>query len=337
MAEQSSKELIRGLFELKELARVPFIPWVCSFAAQLEQIQVKAMLSDAGLLSRALINTQKLFGYDAIVNVFDPSLEAEACGCKIDWGKDESLPEVTSHPLSEGAAIGDLDFSDLEKRGRLPVVLEATKRLNIIKGKEVAIIGMITGPLTLAKHLKGESFIDSPNQDIDEAADIISTAGSISLKMCRIYCELGVDAVVIAEEMPAQLNPAIFQEVVSSLRSIWNVSRFYNVHSLILSKGCRDEHVEPILDLQADGVAVSGELDFTRVKDGAQKRNCCFARSIPSTSLLGSVASSGDSAADCLSSVGKGFFLSTEWDVPYATNVNNMHEVMRIIRENKGS
>ena len=88
---QSSKDLIRGLFELRDLPKVPFIPWVGSFAAQLEQIQIEIMLSDAGSLSRALINAQKLFGYDAIVAAFDLSLEAEACGCRIDWGDRKSV------------------------------------------------------------------------------------------------------------------------------------------------------------------------------------------------------------------------------------------------------
>src|SRR3989304_10076929 len=115
---QSSKELVRSLFQLRDLARVPFIPWVCSFAAQLEQIEMEAMLSDSGLLSRALINSQKLFGYDAIVNVFDPTLEAEACGCNVDWSQNETLPCVVSHPLSEGATTDDLDISNFEKRGR---------------------------------------------------------------------------------------------------------------------------------------------------------------------------------------------------------------------------
>ena len=67
MAEQSSKELIRSLFQLRDLPRIPFVPWVGSFAAQLEQISVEDMLSDAGLLSTSLMNAQQLFGYDAIV------------------------------------------------------------------------------------------------------------------------------------------------------------------------------------------------------------------------------------------------------------------------------
>ena len=334
---QSSKELVRSLFQLRDLARVPFIPWVCSFAAQLEQIEMEAMLSDSGLLSRALINSQKLFGYDAIVSVFDPSLEAEACGCKIDWGSGEDLPEVVSHPLSEGARIEDIDTSNFEKRGRIPAVLEATKRLNLVRGKEVAIIGVITGPLTLAGHLKGKSFVADLNQGAEETTKVVNLAGSIGLKLCRLYCELGVDVITIAEEMLGQINPAQYQTVAAPLRSIWNVARFYNVPSLILSKGCREEHVEPALALQADGVALSGDIDCTQLRDAALKRKNCYARSISSSSLLGAPSQVADYTTACLASTGKGFFLSTEWEVPYSTSVDNMHEVMSVIRGNRDS
>ena len=337
MPVQSSKELVRSLFQLRDIANVPFIPWVCSFAAQLEQVEVETMLSDAGSLSTALINSQKLFGYDAIINVFDSSLEAEACGCKVDWSEDKALPRVVSHPLSEGAGIEDIDISGFEKRGRLPAVLEATKRLSIIRGKEVAVIGVITGPLTLARHLKGESFLTDLSQSPDEAKKVITLAGNIGLKLCRTYCESGVDAIVIAEEMLGQINLNQFQAVAAPLRSIWNVARFYNVHSLILSKRWRPEHIEPILALQADGVALSGDIDYTKLSSAALKRKSCYARSIPGSALLGTPYQARDSTLGCLSSKGKGFFLSPEWEVPYATDVNVIHEVMSVIRGSQDS
>jgi uroporphyrinogen decarboxylase len=334
---QTSKELVKGLFEHKNVSNIPFIPWVCSFAAQLEQVSIQAMLSDAGILSRALINAQKLFGYDAIINIFDPSLEAEACGCKIDWTNSEALPKVVSHPLSEGATIEDMGISDLEKRGRLPSVLEATKRMNIIKGKEVAIAGLVTGPLTLAKHWKGDAFIDDLNQGNYEAEDIIEAAGSIGLKLCRAYCELGVDLVVIVEEMLGQLGSDQSQIIALPLRSIWNVTRFYNVHSIVLSKDCNQEQIEPIMDLQPDGVALSGKIDYTKVRDGALERNCCFSRSMPDTLWQETVSRAQDLTSEYLSAKEKGLFISTEWELPYSTNVNNMHAIMRVIRDSRGS
>lgn len=334
---QSSRDLLRSLFQSRDLVRVPFIPWVCSFAAQLEQIEVQAMFSDAGSLSRALINAQKLFGYDAIVNTFDPSLEAEALGCRIDWGNGEELPGVVSHPLSEGTTIEDLDISNLDKRGRLPAVLEATKRIKAIRGKDVAIVGIITGPLTLARHLKGEGFINELTQGTEEAKQIITLAGNVNLKLCRTYCELGVDLIAVAEEMLGQVNSSLYQLLVSPLRSVWNVARFFNVHSLIVSKGRFEGQIEPILGLQADGVALAGDIDYVQLKNLAQTRNCCYGRNIPDSALLGDLPRAKAATLDCLSSKGKGFFLSTEWDIPCAAGVDNVHEVMRLIRDNRDS
>ena len=322
---------------MRDLPKVPFVPWVGSFAAQLEQIQIEIMLSDAGSLSRALINAQKLFGYDAIVAAFDLSLEAEACGCRIDWGNGESLPAVVSHPLSEGATIEDMDISSFEKRGRLPVVLEATKRIRAIRGKDVAVIGVITGPLTLARHLKGDAFAEDLNQSSERAAKVIAATGNIALKLCRSYCELGVDVIAIADEMLGQVNPDQIQTLAAPLRSIWNVARYYNVHSLIVTKDCRQEHIEPILGLQADGVALSGDLDYAQLGDMALKRNSCYAGIVPDSLLLETSLPAENCLKDSPSLRGKGFFLSTEWEVPYATDVNKMHEVMQTIRDNRGS
>ena len=92
-----------------------------------------------------------------------------------------------------------------------------------------------------------------------------------------------------------------------------------------------------MLALQADGVALTGEIDYAQLMGAALKRKCCYARSIPSTVLLGTLSQVKDSTLNCLTAKGKGFLLSTEWEVPYATDVNNIHEVMSVIRGNQDS
>lgn len=129
--ELTSKQLIQRLFTQETLPRIPFIPWIFTHAAKLEQIPVSQMFRDPNQYARAIQNAQKLYGYDAIVNVFDPSLEAEACGCPITWGNDYELPSVSAHPLSYTNQIPEIDISDIEKKGRLPVVLEATQRIEV--------------------------------------------------------------------------------------------------------------------------------------------------------------------------------------------------------------
>lgn len=323
MSAQSSKELVRSLFQFRDLSRIPFLPWMGRFAAQLEQVDVKEMLCDPGALSRALLNAQRLFGYDAIATVIDPTLEAEACGCSIEWGGPGDLPAVTGHPLTEAK---DLDFTGFEKRGRVPVVLEALKRINAIRGKEIAIVGVVTGPLTLARHLRGDALLSDPTPD---AAKTVALAGSVALKLARSYCEAGVDVIAIADEMLGQAEPSRCQLAAAPLRSIWNVVHFYNAHSLLVTRHARPEHVEPLLGLGADGVVLSGELDQAELARAAAAWRQCCGYPVPDAALR----EGGAPAANLPPVRGKGLFLSTEWDVPYEASVDRMNDVMRMIAD----
>lgn len=333
MTDGTSKELVRNLFQMMELPRTPFIPWVCNFAARLEQIPIKGMFSDPTLLSRSLQNAQKLFGYDGIITIFDQTLEAEACGCQIKWSEEE-LPMVVSHPLGEGASIGDLDVSKIETQGRVPVALEAARRISILKGKEVALLGVVTGPLTLARHLKGDTFINEVESSSSEAMAIIELAQKVSLKLCRAYCERGVDGIVIVEDLLGQVPPNLFStRVAPALQTIWNVIKYYNAYSILLARNCSQEHVEPIFGLRADGVVISGTIDYGYIRQVALKHNTCFGASIPGSILVGTQAQVRDLVKHYLSlGERKGFFITTDWQVLYNTPIDNMHEVIRTVR-----
>src|SRR4030042_916709 len=64
------KRLVRGVFESADLPRLPFIPWVFTHTARLEQIPVRRIFTDATQYTKCLQNAQKLYGYDAIITSF---------------------------------------------------------------------------------------------------------------------------------------------------------------------------------------------------------------------------------------------------------------------------
>jgi uroporphyrinogen-III decarboxylase len=334
MTAQTSKELFANLFQMKSLTRLPFIPWISTFAAKLEQIPVQKMFSDATSLSRSLQNAQKLFGYDGITIVFDPTLEAEACGCEIKWNDKGELPVVVCHPLGEGTDIEDFDISEIEKKGRISIAVDAVKRIGMLKGKEIPILGVVTGPLTLARFLRGDSFIPELENPSQETIELLELAQKINLKLCNAYCKLGVDAVVIAEKSLGELHYGLINTMIApGLETIWKVARYYNAYSIILTRDCSEKHIEPIFRLQADGVVMSGNIDQRLIRDAAIKYNRCFSINIPCSALLGTQAELNDVLRRCLSTQeGNGVFLSTEWEVPFGTSVANIHEIMKIIR-----
>jgi uroporphyrinogen decarboxylase len=323
----SSKELVNNLFRLREVPRLPFIPWISSFAAGLEQVSIQDMYADPGLLSTALLNAQELFGYDAITMGFDTSLEAEACGCELDWMADDSaLPRVVSHPLSEGESYQDLEKQDFLQKGRIPVFLEALKRISVLRGKQVALLGVVTGPFTLARHLQGESFLVDPEHIPDVDKQAIKTSGSICLKLCRKYCETGVDVIVIADELLGKIPPHLYALAASALKSIWNVTGFFNRPSLIVTTCCNNSSVTPALELGAAGFSFGQGVPASDLAGLPSSQKTCFGISLS----LSATAQLPD-----ISIPSKGYFLTTDWEVPYATPVEVMHRIMELVDSGK--
>ena len=329
---RNSRELVTDYFEGKSTERPLFLPWVCSFAAMLEQVPVKTMLSDPGVLSRALSNAHKLFGYDVILNHFDPCLEAEACGCVIKWQDDKWPPIIIGHPLEDGTDFYDLDTENIEKKGRIPVILEATKRLILTKGKEVPIAAMITGPLTLAGYLKGKEFATQLETETEEALELIEDTGNLCLQLCRVYCESGVDIVVIAEDIQDMAVRDLSSVLASPLKSIFNVTRFYNINSVLISKVSVDNQAVSVCSLGADAVSVSGNSNTDQLREKAREENCRYSITIPDSAFTRTDPGNTDLIDLAVQSGDPGYFLSSEWEIPQNTDVNTMLEIMKIIR-----
>ena len=329
---RNSRELVSDFFKGDAFEKPLFFPWVCSFAAKLEQITENTMLSDPGVLFRALSNAHKLFGYDVILNHFDPTLEAEACGCTIEWKNDNRLPTITNHPLEDGTDFYDLDTEGIEKKGRIPIILEATKRLILTKGKEVPIAAMITGPLTLAKYLRGSEFTEQLEAEDGEAMGLIEDAGSICLKLCRTYCEAGVDIIVIAENTQDLVIQDLSPVLASPLKSIFNVARFFNVNSILISKVSNDQQAVSICSLGADAVSITGKIDIDHVRGTTREKNYRMSTTIPDSVFTKNATEIGDLLGQSAYFDKSGFFLTSEWELPRDTNVDTMHAIMHSIR-----
>jgi uroporphyrinogen-III decarboxylase len=333
MVQQNSKELVRRLFSGKDISRPPFIPWIFSFAARLEQISVKDMFKSPDVLTRALGNAQKLYHYDGIVNSLDSTLEAEACGCEIEWREEGNTPVVVRHPIAEGTSPDEIDIAQIEKAGRIPLVLEATKRLTMTTGKEVAIVGLITGPLTLASHLTGENVALKVESNPEGAEPVLRLAEKVIVKLARLYCELSVDIIVIADELVTHMKPEYINKVASHLRPVWNIVRFYSAFPVILTRdGVDAPQYEKLRGLGADGI-VPGRFDPA---NSINEQKSCVGIAIPLSILT---ETKNDISTTLLSYLHieniRRYFFTTEWEIPYNTPVESMHMLTESLAREK--
>lgn len=332
MEALGSKELIQLLFSSNKLPRIPVMPLVFSHACRLEQISVRRMLTDAGQLSKCLQNARELYGYDAIICPFDLTLEAEACGCAIQWKNNYELPFISSH-LSWEDNVERTDFSDLAQKGRIPIVLEALRRIKEVLGKNFPVAAGIAGPLTLAERL---SNIDIPagfQQNPHAMEKLLNFAANASLSLCKAFCEIQPDMIFIIDNHLHRLESQYLSFAYSLFKPLLKVIRFYNAYAILISKSEKGGAMDTLLELKFDGLVTKAEnAELSHLRESVHEKNMVFGNGIPIELLNSSEAETAKFLKRCFrGGRSERTFLTTEWEVPVETEAENILRLMKLI------
>lgn len=333
----SARELMRRYLEGRPTDRSPVVLHIGPYAARLQQMTYRQVANDATLLANSLQSAQKLFGCDGLMVLADATLEAEACGCEVEWRDDE--PVVTSHPLAGALSAAEADSAaatvvvdGIEGKGRLAVALEAARRLRAVVGSEVALFPVVTGPVTLADHLQGSSFCTDLDGAPERADRTLGLAGRVMLRVARQYLDGGFEQIVISDPLLGRLDPAHLPRVAAVLRALWNVAEFYDAHVLLQTEVDDASRLEGLRDLGAAGVVVhrgAGTGAFGN-RAGDTGRELVFA--LPE-SLLGEGASALEQAVAAWRSEGCGQGdLVACCTIPRSTPPENIHSILRLLR-----
>ncbi len=328
MVTSSSRELVKKLFGGREVSRLPIILNPGAYAARLNQLSYQQMSGDPTLLANSLQSTQRLFGCDGLVILWDPTIEAEACGCQVAWMEDE--PIITYRPLANGCKYEGLpDIGNVESRGRVAVALEAARRLSIVIGKEIALVGAVTGPMTLAYNLGGEKFLKDLDEIPDDAFQLVDFSLQVILRIAKKYLNIGADVLLVADPLLGEVASCHYPRIKSGLRTIWNVVDFFDAHSLLLTKLEASTKIDDLLAFGASGLAVEGDVQTELIAEQARGRNKCFAVSLSPFIGGGQLVDLERAIAACKGQKGTLFAC---WQVPRATSPENIHEVLRLLR-----
>jgi len=331
--EITSKKLVRGVFESADLPRLPFIPWIFTHAARLEQIPVQRIFNDPTQYVKCLQNTRKLYGYDTIASSFDPSLEMEICGCPINLRGDYEVPAISPRPDFNFGYLNDVDVEGASKTGRFGTVIESLRRINMVSGPSLALAAVVSGPLTITAGLTGRALVEDFTEKPEETMKTVEATAVFLLKVVQIYCQLQLDIIVIVDRLMAVLPTAYLSWLKSTLSPIINNIRFYNSYSVLLPGESLPEKLTGLVALGFDGVIAPGiDLNtWNRLKGG---QSCILGKAIPSN-LLASNKEELQGYLEILLKAGieRGTFLTTDWEVPPDTPPENIHLIMNMISQ----
>jgi MtaA/CmuA family methyltransferase len=162
---------------------------------------------DSELMATLAASAHTMLGHDIIMPIFSVQHEAEALGCQVDWGRPDLMPEARTHPCRDASDIHIP--GDFLARPSSRVALGALRLLRRRFGDEVAVMGKVFGPWTLAYHLFGtEQFLVETILRPDEVRRILDTLKEVTVLFAAAQFEAGADALCLADHATGDLVSA---------------------------------------------------------------------------------------------------------------------------------
>ncbi len=224
---------------------------------------------DATKMATCAASTYQLFGFESVVVPFDMGIEAEALGCNINFYA-HSDQEVLYPTIAEKLAIylEELELKvpeDLRTAGRIPLVVEAIKKLKREVGSEAAVGSWVLGPFTLAGQiLELDHFLKTSYKKQELVEELLSRLTEVLIDIVGLYREAGADFITVREMGATSdvLSPRFFKSLVlPQLQSIFTAIGPPNVLHI-----CGDTNlvVELMAESNADAIAVDQKNDIAR-------------------------------------------------------------------------
>jgi MtaA/CmuA family methyltransferase len=331
----TGKELIRAAIAGEKVERIPWVPFTGVHAGSLIGKNATEFLQDTDAIVAGLNEAVKRYRPDGIPVVFDLQIEAEILGCTLNWS-DDNPPAVTSHPLADGEVTLDQLSLPLATDGRLPIALEATRRIRAAH-PDLAVYGLITGPFTLALHLLGTDIFMGMFDDPEYINKVLDFCAEIANALSEYYVEAGCDVIAVVDPMTSQIGPDQFKEfctapsikVFDKIRELGALSSFFVC-------GHAQNNIDVMTDCHCDNISIDENIPLDFVREICIKKGVSFGGNMKLTSvmLLGTPDDNKVDAMECMELGGmEGFILAPGCDMPYATPPENVEAVADVIHD----
>ena len=222
--------------------------------------------TDAEKMATLGSSLYELVGLECARIPFDLTVEADAMGCRVDLGIQDRTPQITKSPFNSGSDIRVPE--DFLTRGRIPVVLEATKKLKEKYEDTLPIIVGITGPLTLAGHLLGiEKLVRYMKTRPAEVESAIDEALEASIQYANAISEIGPDVICVADptSAPDLIDPLQFKTIVKP--RLEDLSREITTNKVLHICGSTEPIIRDMATAGFDGLSVEEKVDIAKAKE----------------------------------------------------------------------
>ncbi|MEG2419533.1 MAG: uroporphyrinogen decarboxylase family protein, partial [Eubacterium sp.] len=268
------KELIKQTLRHEGTSEVPWVPFAGVHAGTLKGYTAKELLTDGDKLYESLMEVAKLYMPDGMPIMFDLQVEAEILGCDLLWAEDNP-PSVMSHPLA-GEALKIPCSCRIPKKtdGRIPMILDVMGRMKASVGEDIALYGLICGPLTLASHLRGSDFFTDMIANAEYAKGLFNFCVEVCNAMSSYYIEAGMDVIAVVDPLVSQVSPRMQKKLfLESYKVVYDFIRSKGALSCFFVCGDATNQINVMCQTGPDGVSVDENVNIVEAKKVTDEYN----------------------------------------------------------------
>lgn len=331
----TGKELIFKALKHEDIPRPAWVPLAGVHAGKLKGYTAREIYQDGDKLFESLMEVNKVYNPDGELLLFDLQLEAEILGCELKW-EDFGPPSVKSHPLAKTLEI---PAKRIEKTdGRMPMVLDVARRMKMAVGERTALYGIFCGPFTLASHLRGTKLFRDMKFNPEYVKALMNYTTEISLQMCQLYLDEGIDVIVPTDPVVSQISPANFKNFVAEpFAKIFNYIRDKGAFSSFFVCGNATHIIDLMCQTKPDSISIDENVNMAEAKKITDRYNVAIGGNIPLTTIMlfGSQLDNMKYTIDLIDSFDsvKNLIIAPGCDMPYDIPIENTIAVSHAVME----
>ena len=335
----NGKERVFAALSHKPVDSVPWVPFAGVHAGKLKGFNAQDVLRDGEKLLASLLEVNRVYDPDGQPVMFDLQVEAEILGCELIWA-DKAPPSVVTHPLQSSMVIPKMLPG--ENDGRLPIILDTMRSMHQQVGDRTALYGLVTGPFTLASHLRGtEIFMDMFDHP-EYLIELLVYCTDVACRISDLFVDAGMHVIAVVDPLVSQISPKHFQEFLSPIfLDLFSYIREKEVFSSFFVCGDATKNIEVMCQTKPDCIAIDENIDLVNVKKITDQFNITLEGNIPLTShmLLGNQQDNMKYVLDLFDKISidgvspTNLIISPGCDMPYDIPIENVVGTMQAIRE----
>jgi len=335
------KELLFAALEHKPTPRPAWVPFAGVYSGRLKGYTATEFLQDEDKMVECLLEVNRMFKPDGQCCIFDLQIEAEILGCDLVWA-DDGPPSVASHPLDcdedEEPVVPCECTIPGPNDGRIPLVCNAMRRVKEAVGDTTALYGLITGPFTLASHLRGSNIFMDMFDDDEYVHDLLAYCGKVACKMADYYIDAGMDVIAVVDPLISQISVNHFEEFMSEpFAKLFDHIRARGAYGSFFVCGDATRNLEVMCQTGCHAISVDENVNMKTAKEICDRYHVSIGGNIPLTTVMlhGTQMDNMKCVVDIIDQVSNstGLVVASGCDMPYAVPFENTIGCMQAVRE----